>query len=222
MKNRDNDKRYNRDLTGISTILNKFVKDFGIDKRLKERVLINIWPEIIGDTFADCTKAVSVIKKNGYDVLLVGVSSPTVSQELYFFKKDLIKKISSITNMFEFNIQDIVFSQKVWKEEKRPEQLNTNSDDYVYIFKKNPTEKELSAISVPDSILSDIKGSIETQNFTDDSQKNRLYETIIKDIKIQIWKKNNGFPCCENCGVPLNMYLPTEKNLCPSCKYTKA
>lgn len=208
---------YSRDLQKVGIILNKFVKNFGIDKRLKERVVVSLWPQMVGKAFSDCTKAVSVFRKQDHEVLLVAVSSSSITQELQFYKKDLIKRVVSLTSMLDFNIRDIIFSHKIWKETSESNENKDSDGEVFYVFKKSPTQIELDNIPIPDSIINNVRESIISQDFITDDQKQRFLNTVMKDIKTQIWKKNNGFPCCNRCGVPINFYNPKKEQLCPAC-----
>ena len=61
--------------------------------------------------------------------------------------------------------------------------------------------------------------SLEKVHFGDENLKNRMKKLMIKDVKSEIWKKENNYPSCEKCGITLNYIIEGEPVLCPSCKY---
>jgi len=205
----------------ISFISDRVAEELGVERGLKEITLINLWPDIVGPRFKDKSKAVSVLKKSGYDSILVAVSSSIISQELYMFKKDILRKLSPMSKPMGFNVTDLTFSAKLWDEVKEKNILPEKQENLAHYFVKTPSDDEIKYINVPENIINLIKESIQTQNFTTNEQKDRLLGVIIKDLKIQIWRKNNGFPCCKKCEIPVNYYNPELEILCPSCKYLK-
>ena len=203
-------------LSNINSVLNGVIRKLGVDRGLRESTLKNMWPEVVGDKFKKSSKLVSVIKKGNYDVLLVAVYTASVSQELMLFKSSLLKKISPIAHSLEFFPKDIIFNTKMWMEFYEE---TDKIEESVHILIKKPIDSELKDIQVPENLINQIKESISSQNFSTPEMKDRMMNTILKDIKTQIWRKNNGFPICENCGIPLNIYKKDETPLCPSCKY---
>jgi hypothetical protein len=149
-------------------------------------------------------------------VLLVAVQTPSVSQELMMFKGSILKKVCTVAYPLEFKPRDIIFNQKLWYEfMDQPEK----EEESIHVFVKKPTDSELDGVQVPENVIEQIKDSIASQNFSTSEMKQCMMQMILKDIKVQIWRKNNGFPVCENCGITLNVYRKGEKNLCPSCKF---
>lgn len=206
----------NKGLSNINSVLNGVIRKLGVDRGLRESTLKNIWPEIIGDRFKNSSKLISIIKKGNYDVLLVAVQTASVSQELMLNKISILKKISSIAHSLEFFPKDIMFNTKLWMEFY---QETDKVEDSVHILIKKPIDSELKDIQVPESLINQVRESVNSQNFSTPEMKDRMMNTILRDIKTQIWRKNNGFPICENCGIPLNIYKKDETPLCPSCKY---
>ena len=211
-------KKHNKDFESLGCLIDKMSKKLGIDRGLRIITFVNLWSDLIGSKFSQNTNAVGIIKKNGYDILLLAVSSSSVSQELFLYKNDILKKISGVALSLEFNIKDIIFSTKLWKEPTYQRAVPVKDEHTTYFLKKELTDSDFKNITVPENIVSFIKDSIATQNFSSDELKDRMLNMIMKDIKTQIWKKNNGFPSCSECGCVLDYYNPDLKNLCTSCK----
>lgn len=209
-------KKRHENFENINPILERVAKKLGFDRKLKEFTLLSFWPEIVGNKFRHNTKAISVIRKYDHEALVIAVASSIVSQELIFFKNDILKKISGMAISREFNIKDLIFNNKLWQDIKN-EKISSKKEDPAIYFNKKPANEELEKTHVPEDIINSIKESINNQKFSSAELKDKIFNTIINDIKIQIWRKEKGFPCCEKCGIPVNRYIPDEKILCRSC-----
>jgi len=199
----------------IDTILSKLINSPELTHNLKEIGLKNLWSEIIDKKFIDCTQLLAITAKNGQDTALVGAASSVVVQELTFYKQKILLSLSKAGRAFGFNITGVIintkyFTQKVAKNDVKPAKTQ-------HFFSKKPSEEDLEKIEIPEKLLSFLQNTY--PSFLETNTE-KLMKTIIKDIKLQIWKKNNGFPCCEECGTPVNSYIENETVLCPACKYS--
>jgi len=210
----------NNDFNNLSSVLNTVMVDLGLDKGLKQQEFAKLWPKIVGPKFQNSSKVVYLQSRQGEDILTVAVSSPAVAQELSFFKEDIIKKIKIVAKDFNYNIKDILFNAKVWEELKQEskQKIEEESKNF-YKIEKNFSEEELNKIQLPEEVVKSVKDSLEGQNFYSEEMKEKFFNTIIKDLKTQQWRKNNGFPVCSRCGIAINYYSPECENLCPACKY---
>lgn len=210
----------NKDFNNIDSVLNKVMVNLGLDKGLKQQEFAKLWPKVVGPKFQNSSKVVYIQSRQGEDILTVAVSSPAVAQELSFFKEDIIKKIKVVAKDFNYNIKEILFNSKVWQELKQETKQKTEEENKnFYKIEKNFSEEDLKKIELPDEVVQSIKDSLKEQKFYSEEMKEKMFNTIIKDLKIQEWRKNNGFPVCSKCGIAINYYSPEGENLCPACKY---
>ena len=210
----------NNYFNNLDSVLNTVMTDLGLDKGLKQQEFAKLWPKIVGPKFQNSSKVVYIYSKQGVDVLTVAVSSSAVAQELTFFKNDIINKINTVAKKFNYNIKDILFNSKLWEElKKENKQKNEEDNKNFYKIEKNFSEEDLNRIQLPEETVETIKNSLNEQKFHSEELKEKLFNTIIKDLKTQEWRKNNGFPLCLGCGIAINYYSPESENLCPACKY---
>lgn len=200
----------------VNNILDNIALSLGIERGIKEITLLKYWEEFIDEKFKDKTKAISVIKKGEYDNIMVAVSSSSVSQELFIRKRNILSKLSPIAFSLGFKIKDIILNTKIWDEYKN--EKNKEPEKTTHYLVKNPTQEELKDIIIPESIIDNVKDSLNKDSFSLPEIKERLLKTIIFDIKTQIWRKNNGFPSCSKCGITINYFSFEEDKLCPVCK----
>lgn len=203
----------------MNSVLGNVVNKLGLDKGLKQQEFAKLWPKIVGPKFQNSSKAAYIYSRNGIDTLMVAVSSSMVAQELSFFKEDILKKIKKVSQDFE--IKDIFFNPKLWEEIKQENNTvkKEENNPKFYKIEKSFSEKEIKNIKLSDEIIQSVKNSLEEQNFYSEELKEKMFNTIIKDLKIREWQKNNGFPICSKCGIPVNYYSPESENFCPICKF---
>jgi len=108
-------KRDTTDLKSISSIIETVSGDLNIEKGLRSTYLAEIWPEIVGPRFEKKSTVSSIQERNGFDIIMVAVSSSSVAQELIIYKNDIIKKIYKTAKEHKFKIKDIQFQTKIWR-----------------------------------------------------------------------------------------------------------
>lgn len=90
-------------MESLGDALIKAFRELGLEKKVKQGILISNWPDIVGQQIAQVTKAEKV--EDG--ILIVKCNHSVWRNELYFQKKVLIKKLNKIAG--EKLIRDIRF-----------------------------------------------------------------------------------------------------------------
>ena len=204
----------------LNNVLGSVMKNLGLDKGLKQQDFAKLWPKIVGPKFQNSSKVVYIQSNVVADILIVAVSSSAVAQELTFHKADIIKKINIVAKDFNYNIREIFFNAKIWEETKAEKKQKTEEENKTfYKIEKSFSEEDFNNIKIPEETVQNLKKSLDEQNFYSEELKENLFKTIIKDLKTQEWRKNNGFPVCAECGITITSYYEEGENLCPVCKY---
>jgi predicted nucleic acid-binding Zn ribbon protein len=89
--------------TTLAAALAAAMKDLGINARLKEYDVVNLWPSIVGEQIARVATAESI----AHGKLIVRVSRATWRNELVFLKAELITRIN--TAVGQEIVKDIIF-----------------------------------------------------------------------------------------------------------------
>lgn len=200
----------------INSIMGDVSKKLNVQKGLNEMTLINKWPDLVGPRFCNSSRVFAVKRNNNAHILIIAAKSSSLVQELFFFKRDLLRKINPVAIELGFKVEDIVFDAKLWKEEKQASKGEENIS--IKFIEKSPTDRELSLIKVPEKELSKIKESFDRQNFASEEKKQDFFNVVIKDIKTQIWRKKNNFPLCKHCGIALDYFYTDRELYCPACQ----
>lgn len=87
----------------ISQVINEYLKELKIDKKLLEVGVVKRWEEIIGKKVALATKKIYIENKKLY----LHINSPVIKQELLMIKEGIIKRFNDLAG--EELITDIVF-----------------------------------------------------------------------------------------------------------------
>lgn len=206
--------------SSIGSLITRYSKNIDLERGLRETTLKNIWSDIVGDVFKDNTRLYGIKTSINGDILLLTAKSSIVCQEFYIHKQQTLKKIAVSAYSLGFNLIDIQISSKYWKDLTLPinELLNKG---YYDVFTGVPTENELSDISLPESLLNSLNLTINNELYPDEKIRSSIFDIALKDIKTQVWRKNKGFPSCNNCGITVSFFKTGEVILCPSCKYNK-
>lgn len=87
----------------LNIVISEVIKEYGLEEKLKDMSVLNLWSEIVGERIALVSKATRI--KNGK--LTVSVDNPIWRNELIFLKQEIIRKIN---NKFKEEIvKDIIF-----------------------------------------------------------------------------------------------------------------
>jgi predicted nucleic acid-binding Zn ribbon protein len=78
-------------MQSLKTVIDSMLKNFGIDNTIAQNKALIIWNEIVGEKVALNTEPDRV----EHGVIIIKVSTPAWRQELYFQKKEIIKKINN-------------------------------------------------------------------------------------------------------------------------------
>lgn len=89
-------------------ILNKVVSGINVNEIEKKNNLSEQWQKLVGEKFKDRTEAVFINQKG---ILVVACENSAVCSEMYILKQNLEKRLKNA----DININDIIFSKKLWK-----------------------------------------------------------------------------------------------------------
>lgn len=214
-----NNKNY---FNNLGSILDSVKTELHLEKAMQQKELADNWGKVVGNKFQNSSKVAYIYNKFSADILVVAVSSAVVAQELSFFKQDIINKIKRVAKDFQYNIKDIYFDANLWQEIKDESKSPSNEEhEKYYILQKRFSKEELDRIELPQSLIDSVQSSLDKEYFYSEELKQNLFETIIRDLKKQHWMKNNGFPACNQCGIPISHFSSEKENLCPVCKYKR-
>lgn len=169
-------------LENIGDVVNSIVKTSDLEKGIQKSMMFKFWGKIVGKKFEKITRPISINTKGE---LIVACANSMVTSELLMFKKDILKKIEPYSKSFNICISDLVFSHKIWKEEKDVE------IDKPPLQPKHEKTFNPNEITLEESEIAMIKASIEQNTFASKTQREKMLNAIINDLKYQKFRTNN-------------------------------
>ena len=173
-------------MDSLGSIMDGVVNTPQLKKGIKKATLFKFWGKVVGKKFENISEIASLDNINGKNVLTVACANSAVTSELIMFKSQLIKKMNTFSMPLGIEIHDMNFSHKIWKTEAPKESFIGN----VKIQTENPYKENLEGFN-PDEIevnkkeINEIKANIEANSVLSAEQKERLFNSIVKDIKIR-------------------------------------
>jgi len=161
----------------IENILSKTLNKLGIEEKIKEKRVLDLWSEINGNEITKHTEA----KYINQGILFVAVDSPVWAHQLLFMKKEFINKINS--KIGKIIVKDIRFqSGKVFNAKTKVREEISYKDI------------ELNNLEVQE--ISDIANCI-----SDNELKQKFSNLLEIERKIKKWKQINEWVPCPDCSV---------------------
>ncbi|PWT97788.1 MAG: hypothetical protein C5B53_07585 [Candidatus Melainabacteria bacterium] len=225
--------------TNIGNVLNTVVSKLGLDRRLREQALMNLWPIVAGDTFALNTRALFIDYENN---LVVSVRDASTAQELSFLKRQITEKLKAAGRGAGITIAGIRFDLKHFHQAgPRAESAShagarrdlPEGEAFFLSFSSNsPDPKSLEEIVLTANEINEIgqlKSEIERNSrlFLEHATEEeigtlslRIAKIAERELRLKKWQELNGFPACQDCGAPSNR-LHTQARICAYCYLKK-
>lgn len=165
------------EMESVNDMMEAFKKAFRFKTTLKQHTLFKFWSKIVSKKFKDLSKPVSV---NSNGILQVACKNSLVTSELFMFKDDILKKTEVYSKPLGFEIADIIFSHKIWTQEPESVEAETTTE--------NPkiSDEELQKIELDEQTINEIQSAVENSSFAAETDKQKMFSAIIKNLKVQI------------------------------------
>lgn len=79
-----------KEFARVADVLNQLTLNLGLDRRLREHALMELWPTLAGDIFAKCSRPLFIDSASN---LVVSVKDASVGQELSLTKRNLLPSL---------------------------------------------------------------------------------------------------------------------------------
>ncbi len=96
----------------IGVTLEQFVKSSNLAGKLKKHNLSKVWGQVVGKRFETRSYPATLSNK----ILRVACENAQITSELTLSKKMIMQKLHPLAEAIGLNIQDIMFSHKIWNE----------------------------------------------------------------------------------------------------------
>lgn len=175
------------DFNSIGFVANSMLQAPNLRQGMKKSTVFKFWDKVVGKKFEKYSKIESL---NSDNVLIVACANASVTSELTMFKNDILKKFNSYAVPLGIEVVDIKFSHKIWK-------VDESEYNEILQEEKNPYKPDLSGFN-PDDIMLDeqevnaILNSVMQNKFASQEQRQKMFDAIILNLKIQKYVNNNA------------------------------
>lgn len=181
-----------RGAEAVGRLVEQGLANLQIAAKIREHTAPLVWAEVVGPQVAGATEVIGV--RDG--VLLVSTKSAVWSNELTFYKPDILRRLNvrigaTGANAREGAIKDILFQNRGLRQKRDQE----NNEPAVPL---GPAPEELDDVELSPGELATIEAGIAL--VTDDVLRARLRRVRIADVRLRTWRLDNGWTPCTRCG----------------------
>lgn len=209
-------KRNRRALTSIDSVLTRVVSTMGLEKRLKEHTLCNLWPTLIGDQFAQKSRPLFIDHEGS---LVIAVKDASVGQELSLLKPEILKKVRVAAHSLGLTVSGMRFDLKHFHGGTQPLNESAYLTDRLCGPMPEPSRDQLIAINLSETDLSqlaELKAKLPLENASNLNE--RICSLFEQELKLRHWRHKQGFPVCPSCSCSTQS-LHGPDALCRDCYF---
>jgi hypothetical protein len=215
-------RRKSGNFSTMSNLMNSLVVKLGLDQRLKEHALMDLWPTIVGDAFATKSRCLFIDNERK---LVVSVQDASAGQEISLLRREIMRKMQAAASGLGVKIEGIRFDMKHFYQGASAQ--SELSLPYERALPK-PSPQDLQSVMLSEEEQEQINSMrrgpsdpSSVQGF-ELSTKMRLSDRIATifehELRLKIWSSANGYPICAECSEP-SILLHGADKLCAHCFY---
>lgn len=198
------------DARTVGSLVSERLSGLQIEAKIREHTAPLVWAEVVGPQVAGATRVLGI--ENG--VLRVSTKSAVWSNELTFYKVDIVRRLNArITRTLGPSpspaVSDIFFQNRGLRGRNEPD------DDHDAPSRPlAPTPEELDDVALSPHELTIIEAGVAA--IQSDDLRARLRALRIADARLRTWRLDNGWAPCARCG---DLAPPRRvAQSCPRCR----
>ncbi len=198
-------------LSRVNTVLDSLLNKLGLDKRLRERCLMDLWPSLVGDFFDQRTRPLFIDSENQ---LVVAVKDASVGQELSLRKRDILLRLKACAQGLNLVVKGLRFDMKAYYQVAPKSELQFTAEPTL----PEPEQNDLDQVALTQDELgriAELRGSLVKRGI-DVNLSQRMVSLYENKIRLRSWQKSNGYPICPLCN-STSTHLHGSSRLCSSC-----
>ncbi len=204
-----------RSLKRVDKVLEQVVRKLGLDRRLREQTLMNLWPHLLGEPWASKSRCLFIDSEHR---LVVALADASTGQELSLMKPAILAKLRAAGRSLGVTIQGVRFDLKHFHGPADQETVQSLPGAGKPL--PEPKDEDLFSVSLtPEERqqVEDLRNALSQQQGTE-SQAERIASLFDGRLRLRRWRQLSGYPACCACDEPVPM-LHGDKRLCPTCFY---
>lgn len=181
-------------LTGIDLLVPRVMANLGLDRRLKEHTLVNLWPTVCGSEFSERSRPLFI---DHLRQLVVSTKDASTAQELMLRKGKILSELRTLGHHLDVEIKGLRFDLKSFRDKA--------AEDFQVADAPAPTlprEGELEALNLSPAEQKLIETLINRLNEEAPQRKDlnkRMAAAFERQLRLNSWRLKQGFPTCSFC-----------------------
>lgn len=201
-------------LSRVDGVLSRVVHNLGLEQRLKERTLMDLWPTAAGEVLGDRSRCLFIDYKG---TLVISVRDASTGHELSLLKPQLFKKMQVAARGLSIELTGLRFDLK---------HFHKSEVDYTNLTSApplpEPSSEDLANIVLGESELNELQQAVSefehAQSRTIEDLPSRLAALFERQLRLKQWRKKHGYPVCSQCKDTTSQALGSAA-LCSSCYF---
>jgi hypothetical protein len=202
----------------VNYVLTNVMSKLGLDKRLREHTLMNLWPVFVGEKWATRSRPLFI---DAEIKLVVAVSDASTAQELSLTRGEILNKLRKAGRSLGIDLAGIRFDLKHYHS---PPPLDVLPAAVAPAFPE-PEAGDLEKISLggeDQEELSRLKAALsQNEEAGQVISSARILSVFEKELRVRQWMRENSFPLCRACGNPARS-LQGPGQLCVTCSFSES
>jgi len=163
-----------------------------IEAKIREHTAPLVWAEVVGPQVAGATEVIGI----SGGVLRVATKSSVWSQELTFYKADIVRRLNArigtpLGGSREPAVKDILF-------QNRGLRAKQEARDAPPTLPLAPSREELEDVTLSPGEIETIEASL--ASLVDETLRARLRRVRVADARLRTWRLDSGWVPCPRCG----------------------
>ena len=195
----------------VDKILPGVMSNLGLEKRLREHSLMQLWPTFLPPALAEKSRPIYIdLQKN----LVVAVSDASVAQELSLMKSRLMLSLKAAARSLGLELTALRIDMKNFH---KPKELEIpQAVPLPQIDKEELNEIELS--SHDKQLIVELSKELGLDSDVDSSLRQKALRAYEGQLRLAQWRRQKGFPVCEHCRNPVSrLYELDMHKVCFNC-----
>lgn len=198
-------------LSSVDKVLPEVLSRLGLDRRLKEHSLMQMWLSVAPAPIADRSRPLFIDSQHN---IVVTVSDAAVAQEISLMKNQLIPHLSRVAKTLSLPFNGIRIDLKHYHQPKALEEAPAENPLPMH------TEKDLYEMHLTkydNGLIQDLSNKLAEEN-TPSEIAAKVVKTFEYQLRLTQWRKLNGYPICRHCNNPVfRLHEKGPNKLCFNC-----
>lgn len=199
------------ELQAVDAVLPNVLSRLGLDRRLKEHSLMQMWQTVAPAPIAERSRPLFIDSQHN---LVVTVKDAAVAQEISLHKNQLVPQLSRIAKTLAIEFKGIRVDLKHYHKAQQPEEVPTEEPLPL------PQESDLAEIHLSkyeNGLIQDLSNKLEAEHSPPEAAS-RVLKTFERLLRLNQWRRLNGYPICRNCNNPVfRLHERGNDKLCFTC-----